>query len=77
MGDEHTNNSTPTPPLCPSCAQRMKLVRRTKRFNGLSDVYIFECRTCGVSHIEASLGMAGGTTDDTGITVVEVSARSV
>jgi hypothetical protein len=66
MGDEHTNNSTPTPPLCPSCAQRMKLVRRTKRFAGLPDLHIFECRMCGVSHIEASLGMAGGTTDDTG-----------
>jgi hypothetical protein len=54
MGDKCTNNFTPTPPLCPSCAQRMKLVRRTKRFGGLPDVYIFECRTCGVSHIEAS-----------------------
>ena len=59
MGDEHTKNPTPPPPCCPSCAQRMKLVRRTKRFGGLSDLYIFECRTCGISHIEASCPNAG------------------
>jgi C4-type Zn-finger protein len=53
MGDEHTNNSTLTPPLCPYCAQRMKLVRKTTRFGGLSDLYTFECRTCGISHTEA------------------------
>ena len=54
MGDEHTNNFTPTPPLCASCAQRMKLARRTKRFGGLAELYTFECRECGVSYIEAS-----------------------
>jgi C4-type Zn-finger protein len=71
MGDEHTNNSTLTPPLCPNCAQRMKLVRKTTRFGGLPDLYTFECRTCGISHTEASswaslgTGMAAGT-DNTG-----------
>ena len=54
MGDEHTSNFKPTPPLCPSSPQRMKLVRRTERFGELPDVYTFECRMCGVSHIEAS-----------------------
>ena len=54
MGDECANKSAPTPPRCPSCAQRMKLVRRTLRFGGLSELYTFECRMCGVSHIEAS-----------------------
>jgi hypothetical protein len=54
MGNEHTNNFKPAAPLCPSCAQRMTLVRRTRRFGELPDLYIFECRECGVSHIEAS-----------------------
>jgi hypothetical protein len=39
-------------PLCPSCAQRMRLIRRTERFDGLLDVCTFQCRDCGVSQIE-------------------------
>jgi hypothetical protein len=31
----------------------MRLVRRTSRFDGLPDLATFECRTCGVAHIEA------------------------
>jgi hypothetical protein len=31
----------------------MRLARKTSRFNDLPDLYTFECRGCGVSHIEA------------------------
>ena len=44
---------SPTPPHCPSCAQIMLLARVTSRFDDLPDLYTFECRACGVSHIEA------------------------
>jgi len=44
---------SPKPPHCPSCAQIMRLARVTSRFNDLPDLYTFECRACGVSHIEA------------------------
>ncbi|MGA8319546.1 MAG: hypothetical protein WB774_01680, partial [Xanthobacteraceae bacterium] len=60
MCDERTNNSepssapTPPPPRCPSCAQRMKLVRETKRFGVLPSLYTFECRACGLAHTDAS-----------------------
>jgi hypothetical protein len=30
----------------------MRLTRKTRRFNGLPDLYIFECRTCELSHTE-------------------------
>ena len=30
----------------------MRLARRTRRFNGLPDLYVFECRTCEISHTE-------------------------
>jgi hypothetical protein len=51
---ESANNSTPKLPHCPSCAQPMRPVRRTKRFGGLPELHTFECRSCGVSHIDAS-----------------------
>jgi hypothetical protein len=35
----------------------MKLARITSRFDDLPDLYTFECSACGVSHIEASLGI--------------------
>jgi hypothetical protein len=44
--------SAPKSPLCPSCAQIMQLVRITSRFGDLPDLYTFECRACGLSHIE-------------------------
>jgi hypothetical protein len=44
---------TPKPPLCPSCVQPMRLVRTTSRFGDLPDLYTFECRACGVLHVEA------------------------
>jgi hypothetical protein len=53
MRNEHSGKYTPRPPRCPSCAQIMQLARITSRFGNLSDLYIFECRACGVSHIDA------------------------
>jgi hypothetical protein len=50
MNAERVNNFAPA--RCPRCAQPMRLVRRTLRFNGLPDLYAFECKKCGVSHIE-------------------------
>ena len=52
MSAERSNNSTPTLPRCASCAQLMLLIRRTQRFGGLPDLYMFECRACGVSNTE-------------------------
>jgi hypothetical protein len=43
---------SPKPPLCPSCAQTMRLARVTSRFDNLPDLHVFECRACGVLHIE-------------------------
>jgi hypothetical protein len=44
----------PTLPHRAACAQVMRLARTTSRFGDLPDLYIFECRACGVSHIEAA-----------------------
>jgi hypothetical protein len=49
---------SPKPPLCPSCAQIMRLARTTSRFDDLPDLYTFECRACGVAHIEAGCTIA-------------------
>jgi hypothetical protein len=43
------------PPRCPSCAQIMRVAGITSRFDDLPDLYTFECRGCGVSHIEPAL----------------------
>ena len=48
----NAERSGPRLPLCPSCAQNMRLIRRTQRFDTLPDVCTFECRGCGVSHFE-------------------------
>ena len=48
----NAERSGPKLPLCPSCAQNMRLIRRTQRFGTLPDVCTFECRGCGVSHFE-------------------------
>ena len=55
MRYERSNKYTPRTPLCPSCAQIMRVARITSRFGGLPDLYTFECRACGVSHIEAGV----------------------
>jgi hypothetical protein len=49
---------SPKPPHCPSCAQIMQLARVTSRFDDLPDLYTFECRACGVAHIEAGCTVA-------------------
>jgi hypothetical protein len=54
MRNEHSNKCAPKAPLCPSCVQDMRLARITSRFGDLPDLYTFECRACGVSHIEAA-----------------------
>jgi hypothetical protein len=33
----------------------MRLAGITSRFDDLPDVYTFECRSCGVSHVEPAL----------------------
>jgi hypothetical protein len=53
MCETKAQSSALIPPRCPSCAQPMRLTRRTARFEGLPEVVTFECRACGVSHIEA------------------------
>jgi hypothetical protein len=53
MPYEHSN--APKSPRCPSCAQTMRLGGITSRFGDLLDLYTFECRGCGVSHIEPAL----------------------
>jgi hypothetical protein len=55
MPHERSNKCAPASPLCPSCAQIMRLARITSRFGDLPDLYTFECRACGVSHIEPGL----------------------
>jgi hypothetical protein len=37
----------------------MRLAGITSRFDDLPDVYTFECRSCGVSHIEPALSIQG------------------
>ena len=48
MRNERSDNA-PAPPLCPSCAQTMRLARITSRFGDLPDLLTFECRAYGVS----------------------------
>jgi predicted amidophosphoribosyltransferase len=43
--------SGPKLPLCPSCAQNMRLIRRTP-CRTLPDECTFECRECGASYVE-------------------------
>ena len=50
-----SNKCPPTSPHCPACAQVMRLARITSRFGDLPDLYTFECKACGVSHIEPAL----------------------
>ena len=52
---EHSHKCAPASPFCPACAQIMRLARITSRFGDLPDLYTFECRACGVSHIEPAL----------------------
>jgi hypothetical protein len=54
MRYKHSNACALRPPLCFGCAQIMRLARITSRFDDLPALYAFECRACGVSHIEAA-----------------------
>jgi len=55
MPYEQSDKCAPASPHCPGCAQVMRLARITSRFGDLPDLYTFECRACGVSHIEPAL----------------------
>jgi len=55
MSHERSNSCSPQSPRCPNCGQAMRLAGITSRFDDLADVYTFECRSCGVSHIEPDL----------------------
>jgi hypothetical protein len=48
MRNEHSRRDTPRSALCPSCSQIMRRAQTTPRFDDLPDLYIFECRACGV-----------------------------
>jgi hypothetical protein len=54
MRYEQTNKNAPRTPICPSCAEVMQVARKTSRFGDLPELYTFECRACGVLHIEAA-----------------------
>ena len=49
-----SNKNMPRLPLCPSCAQIMRLARKASRIGDLPDLCTFECRACGVSLIEVA-----------------------
>ena len=62
MRNKYANYSapkSPRPPRCFGCARPMQLARRTSRFGKLCDVYSFECRACGVWHIEEADALEG------------------
>jgi len=50
MLNEKTKGSKPATPHCPNCAQIMRLGRKTRRFNGLPDLYVYKCQKCDMSH---------------------------
>ena len=54
MHYQNSSQFVSKPPSCPNCAQIMRLARITSRFDDLPNLYTFECRACGVSHIEAA-----------------------
>jgi hypothetical protein len=54
MRYELSGKYTPRLPLCPSCAQIMRLAQKASRFGDQPDLCTFECRACGVSLIEAA-----------------------
>jgi hypothetical protein len=66
MSEKCANNSapkSPRPPLCFGCARPMHLVQRTLRFGRLPDLCTFECRACGVCHIEEGDASEGRLAD--------------
>src|SRR5215831_4703515 len=53
MSSERSTQCAPKSPLCPSCARIMRFARAS-RFADLCIQYVFECRACGGSHIDAN-----------------------
>ena len=51
MWQDFVDARTPSLPRCPSCAQSMRLVRTTQRFDDLPTLHMFECRTCEVAFV--------------------------
>jgi hypothetical protein len=49
---ERIPGAAPKRPLCPLCAQSMKLIRRTQRFGELPNVCTFKCAECEMLHTE-------------------------
>src|ERR1700726_1701214 len=43
---QNTDIKQPPAPRCFGCARPMQLIRRTPRFGGLADLYVFRCRSC-------------------------------
>jgi hypothetical protein len=77
MRYERSNKYAPRTPLCPSCAQILRVARITSRFGDLPDLYTFECRACGVSHIEAAASPAFRIGNDSSVTLEGCAAASV
>jgi hypothetical protein len=77
MRYEPSNKYAPRTPLCPSCAQILRVARITSRFGDLPDLYTFECRACGVSHIEAAASSALRIGNDSSVTPEGCAAASV
>ena len=50
MWKEFAGKPAPKPPR--ALVAPMQLIRRTTRFGGLPDLFIFDCRDCGERHIE-------------------------
>jgi hypothetical protein len=42
-------DSAVNPAICPSCANPMRFARSLPQARGLSELQIFECRTCGLA----------------------------
>ena len=53
MRNEDFGKYTLMPPRCPSCALIMRLVRASRFGDDLYIHYVFECRACGVAHVDA------------------------
>jgi len=77
MRYEGSNKYAPRTPLCPSCAQILRVARITSRFGDLPDLYTFECRACGVSHIEAAASSAFRIGNDSSVAPEGCAAASV
>jgi hypothetical protein len=54
--------SRPKAPRCFNCARPMHLLRQTSRYNGLPDLYSFNCATCDEWHVEEALAVSSQAT---------------